>query len=198
MVQTTEERTPQDELRSYFDKSASQVRVYADHFEQTYARPAIKTSTSFFNEYPLSTTFIAIFSLFSFIPVAVFIGLSLFTVVSFALIALTSAFVASSVVVLSLLSILISILLAVSFISALLTVVTISAYFMFRLAILVRANGPSGVSDWAVETRGRFSSSRPTKSDFHDKLNASDAIRDSEYSDENLPAAAGSEGVKLE
>ncbi|KAJ7507176.1 hypothetical protein B0H11DRAFT_1970593 [Mycena galericulata] len=145
-----------EQLSAHFNKSATVVRDYADRFETSYARPALKTTTAFFDEYPISSTFIAIFSALAFFPVITFLALSLFTVLSFSFLALCCAFVAASAVVLFFLSILVLILVATFFASGFFTVLAISSYIAYRFFVLVRSNGRQGLSNWAVEVKGRF------------------------------------------
>ncbi|KAJ6590966.1 hypothetical protein DFH09DRAFT_191064 [Mycena vulgaris] len=156
----TQTPSAKEQLAAHFDKSAAAVRVYADQFEASYARPALKTATSFFDEYPVSSTFIAIFCSLAFLPVITFLALSLFTIVAFSFLALCCAFVASSIVVLTFLSILVLILVATFFSSGFFTVLAISTYLAYRFVTLVRSNGRNGVSNWAVETKGRFVQSK--------------------------------------
>ncbi|KAJ6613607.1 hypothetical protein B0H10DRAFT_218272 [Mycena sp. CBHHK59/15] len=145
-----------EQLAAHFDKSATVVRAYADKFEAAYARPALKTTTAFFDEYPISSTFIAIFSSLAFFPVTAFLGLSIFTISSFSFVALCCAFIASAAVVLLFLSVLILSLVTMGFASAFFTVFTISTYLGYRFAVLVRSKGREGISSWASETKGRF------------------------------------------
>ncbi|KAJ7764558.1 hypothetical protein DFH07DRAFT_956021 [Mycena maculata] len=152
----SETRSAKEQLTAHFDKSATVVRAYADEFETTYARPALKTATAFFDEYPISSTFIAIFSALAFFPVITFLTLSLFTALSFAFLALCCAFVATSVVVFFCLSILVLILVAAFFASGFFSVLAISSYITYRFVTLVRSGGRDGVSNWAVEVKGRF------------------------------------------
>ncbi|KAJ7845898.1 hypothetical protein B0H13DRAFT_115555 [Mycena leptocephala] len=145
-----------EQLATHFDKSATAVRAYADQFETTYARPALKTTSAFFDEYPVSSTFIAIFSALAFFPVITFIALSLFTIISLSFLGLCCAFVVSSAIVLFFLSILVLCLVSTFFASGFFTVLAISTYLAYRFVTLVRSNGRDGVSSWALETKGRF------------------------------------------
>ncbi|GLB39798.1 hypothetical protein LshimejAT787_0703080 [Lyophyllum shimeji] len=137
-----------DDLYAYFNKSVTAVQAHADHFEQEYARPALRTSQEFFDERPIAATFIVIFSFLSFIPVASFLGLSLFAVASITIIALTSTIIASATVVLTLLSLLILTLMMTLAASAVLTLSGISLYSFWSLANLVREHGRTGISRW--------------------------------------------------
>ncbi|KAJ7792650.1 hypothetical protein B0H14DRAFT_162985 [Mycena olivaceomarginata] len=115
-----------------FRQSATAVRAYADQFEASYARPALKTSSAFFDEHPISSTFIVIFSSLAFFPVITFIALSLFTIVSLSFVALCCAFVVSSAVVLFFLSILVLSLVTAFFASGFFTVLALSTYLAYR------------------------------------------------------------------
>ncbi|KAJ7028683.1 hypothetical protein C8F04DRAFT_1043758 [Mycena alexandri] len=152
----SETRSAKEQLAAHFDKSATAVRTYADQFEASYARPALNTTSAFFDEYPISSTFIAIFSALAFFPVITFIALSLFTIVSLSFLGLCCAFVVSSAIVLFFLSILVLTLVTTFFASGFFTVLAISTYLAYRFVTLVRSSGRDGVSSWAIETKGRF------------------------------------------
>jgi len=149
-----------EQLTAHFDKSATAVRAYADQFERSYARPALKTTSAFFDEYPISSTFIAIFSTLAFFPVITFLAVALFTIVSLSFLALCCAFVVSSALVLLFLSILVLCLVTAFFASGFFTVLVISAYLAYRFVTLIRSKGREGVSSWAVETKTRFIQSK--------------------------------------
>ncbi|KAJ7704392.1 hypothetical protein B0H17DRAFT_1193637 [Mycena rosella] len=152
----TQAPSAKEQLTAHFDKSATAVRVYADQFEKSYARPALKTATSFLEENPISAAFLATFTFLAFFPVLTFLTLSLFTVASFSFLALCSAFIASSAVVLLFLSILVLVLVATFFASAFFTVLGLCTYLALRFVQLVVANGHHGLSIWALETKDRF------------------------------------------
>ncbi|KAF8973883.1 hypothetical protein BDZ97DRAFT_402832 [Flammula alnicola] len=142
-----------DELSTQFNKSIGLVRDYTSRLEHDYAQPAFVVSRGFFEERPISATFIAIFSLLSSFPVFTFLGVSLFIIVTFITIALGVAFIAAAGVVLGLLTILLSILTAAFFTSMFLTLVSVSCYLFLRLVVLVRQEGKSGFFDWAGEMK---------------------------------------------
>ncbi|RDB17123.1 hypothetical protein Hypma_001655 [Hypsizygus marmoreus] len=154
-----------DNLYSYFNKSVSAVQTHADQFEHDYARPALRTSQVFFDERPIAATFLAIFSVLSFLPVVSFIAFSVFFVVSFAVIALTCAFLASVTVVLTLLSLLVLTLLATTLSSAFLTSTALSLYSFTRLFSLVREHGRAGAFEWIEEMKGAIFSNLPIQVD---------------------------------
>ncbi|KAJ7084020.1 hypothetical protein B0H15DRAFT_404179 [Mycena belliarum] len=157
-----------EQLSAHFDKSATAVRLYADQFEESYGRPALKTASSLFDEYPISSTFIAIFSALAFFPVLTFLAISIFTVVSFSFLALCCALIASSAVLLLFFSILVLILVATFFTSGFLTVLAISTYLAYRFVTLVRSNGRDGVANWAFETKDRFIKSKRREASDND------------------------------
>ncbi|KAF5384135.1 hypothetical protein D9615_003354 [Tricholomella constricta] len=152
-----------DDLYSYFNKSVSAVQAHADHFEQEYARPALRTSQAFFDDRPIAATFIVIFVFLSFLPVVFFLGLSLFAVASFTIIALTSTVIASATVVLTLLSLLVLTLLITLVSSAFLTLSGVSLYASVSLLSLVRKHGRLGVSKWAEHMSNFLVGSRPVQ-----------------------------------
>ncbi|KAJ7253032.1 hypothetical protein B0H12DRAFT_601722 [Mycena haematopus] len=145
-----------EQLATHFDRSATAVRAYADKFERAYGRPALQTTSAFFDEYPISSIFIAIFSSLAFFPVITFLALSVFTIVSLSFLALCCAFVVSSAVVLFFLSILVVSLAVAFFASGFFTVLAISTYLVYRFITLVRSRGREGVHSWAVEAKTRF------------------------------------------
>ncbi|KAG6906003.1 hypothetical protein DXG01_016355 [Tephrocybe rancida] len=137
-----------DDIYSYFNKSVSAVQMHADHFEQEYARPALRASQAFFDQRPIAATFVAVFVLLSAVPVLTFLGLALFAVTLFVIIALTSTVILSSMVVFSLLSLLILTLLITLASAAFLTLSGISIYVFASFLNLVRIHGSPGVALW--------------------------------------------------
>ncbi|KAF8807715.1 hypothetical protein BYT27DRAFT_7189808 [Phlegmacium glaucopus] len=129
---------------------------FVSRFELNYVRPALKIGTAYFNDRPILTTFLAIFFVFSILPVLAFLGIGLFVIISFNLIALAVVFIASSAVILGLFAILVAILLGALFASAFFTFMAISAYILLRLVVLVREDGVSGVSGWACEMKSHI------------------------------------------
>ncbi|KAF7319525.1 Phenol 2-monooxygenase [Mycena chlorophos] len=125
-------------LATSFDKSASAVRAYTDRFETAYARPALRKSTQYFEEVPITATFVAVFAAFAFVPVAVFIVFSLFSVLSIFFLALSTAFILSSTLLLFFTSLLL-LTLCVAFFFALCTTLTlVSTYVGYRLVTLTK------------------------------------------------------------
>ncbi|KAF8352049.1 hypothetical protein F5887DRAFT_933719 [Amanita rubescens] len=131
---------PQDDLAAYFNKSASAVQCYVDHFEHDVVKPAVANSHIFFKERPITATLAAIFSILSFLPVLAFVSASLFSIATIVL-----------VVVVTLLSFLLLALFVNLFIALSFTGLLTFAYIILRLAILVRERGTDGFSDWAAE-----------------------------------------------
>jgi len=146
----------QRDLARYFDKSTTTVRHNFNWFEKEYGRPAITYCLASFDAYPLTSTFIAIFSSLSILPVISFLGFSLFYI---ALITFV-AFVLSIMVIAAVESIFITILLialtSLLCLTAFLTPLAISAYLTFRFIVHVHSDGRAGASGWAVETKRRF------------------------------------------
>ncbi|KAJ7201038.1 hypothetical protein GGX14DRAFT_658778 [Mycena pura] len=191
----TQTPSAKEQLAAHFDRSAVTVRAYADKFEHAYARPALATTSSFFDQYPLSSTFISIFCALAFFPVVTFLTLSVFAVLSVLFLALSGAFIASSAVVLLFLSILVLSLITTFFASGCISVFVVSAYLAYRFVALVRSSGSKGVSTWAVETKGRFiPSNRREASDESAALVvdvkeplSDDSFGDSEFKQEVVP-----------
>ncbi|KAJ6463937.1 hypothetical protein C8R45DRAFT_1107523 [Mycena sanguinolenta] len=170
----SETPTAKEQLAAHFEKSATVVRAYADDFERSYGRPALQNTSAFFDEYPISTIFIAIFSSLAIIPVITFLALSVFAIVSLTFLALCCAFVVSSAVILFFrrflvstattgclqsvlqVSILVLCLVAAFFATGFFTVLAISIYLAYRFVTLVRSQGHEGVRSWAVEAKTRF------------------------------------------
>ncbi|KAF8136067.1 hypothetical protein K438DRAFT_1881943 [Mycena galopus ATCC 62051] len=155
----SETPSAKEQLAAYFDKSATTVRAYADprpvslEFESSYVRPALQTSSAFFNEYPIS---IAIFSSLAIVPAIIFLALSLLTVVSLSFLVLRCTFVVSSAVILFFLSLLVASLVKAFFASGFFTVLAISTYLAYRFVTLVRSKEREGVRSWAVATKPTF------------------------------------------
>ncbi|KAF8214504.1 hypothetical protein K438DRAFT_1801550 [Mycena galopus ATCC 62051] len=164
----SETPSAKEQLAAHFDKSATTVRAYADpgpvslEFESSYARPALQTSSAFFNEYPVHIHCIAIFSSLAIVPAIIFLrptassALSLLTVVSLSFLALCCTFVVSSAVILFFLSLLVASLVKAFFVSGFFTVLAISTYLAYRFVTLVRSKGREGVRSWAVATKTTF------------------------------------------
>jgi len=142
---------PQNDLAAYFNKSASAVQCYVDHFEHDVVKPAFANSHIFFKERPITATLAAIFSLLSFLPVLAFASASLFSIATIVLVALFTAALACGVVVVTLLTFLLFALFVNLFISLFFTGLLTFGYILLRLAILVRYRGTDGISDWAAE-----------------------------------------------
>ncbi|PCH37541.1 hypothetical protein WOLCODRAFT_140916 [Wolfiporia cocos MD-104 SS10] len=148
------EETNQDDLMSYFDRSATAVRRKFLQFEKEYARPALSTTLQSFRDHPIFSTFIAVFLSLSLLPALAFIGFSLFIFASFSFIALACAILASSIVIMLTGTILISVLLIVLGASIFLTASGTVTYLLLRLAWLVYQNGAHvGLFTWAHEGR---------------------------------------------
>nr|GAT52867.1 predicted protein [Mycena chlorophos] len=155
------EPSAKEYLATSFDKSASAVRAYTDKFETAYARPALRKSTQYFEEVPVTATFVAVFAAFAFVPVAVFIVFSLFSVLSLFFLALSTAFILSSTLLLFFTSLLLLTLCIVFFFAVCTTVTLMSTYVGYRLVTLVRSNGREGIALWVDETKNRIGRPRP-------------------------------------
>jgi len=200
----------QDDLASYFDKSASVVRKYADGFERSYARPAIESFVTVFKEHPTLSTFGAIFLLLGFAPFACFIVFSLFTIISIFCLVVISSFIIIAVVEACLASLLAMILTVVFLVSVPLTVFAISTYLVARLIVLVRSEGREGVSKWTGETKHHFIQSKTSEgkadqvaSDTSSEASSSSGVmvKGVDYNRDSVeidPGAAKEDGVKVE
>ncbi|KAF9494354.1 hypothetical protein BDN71DRAFT_1449086 [Pleurotus eryngii] len=157
------ERSHSDDLSSYFDRSATAVREYADVFEHQYARPAMKLGGVYHDQHPILSVFLVILFCLSIVPVVTFIGFSIFAAVSFIIIALSVALGAFVLLELIFVSVLLCVLGAVLFMSAFLTGTTISTYLCFRLAVLVRNEGRAGLNEWILEAKSRYYVAAPAQ-----------------------------------
>ncbi|KII91543.1 hypothetical protein PLICRDRAFT_105714 [Plicaturopsis crispa FD-325 SS-3] len=155
-----ETKKAQDDLTSYFDRSAAAVRTYSDRFEQKYARPAIDRGFEYFEAHPIPFTFIAVFSSFSFLPVVAFIGFSLFVITSVVAVAIFSVLMTVLAVEIVLFTTLLSVLVGIAFLSLFLTAGVISVFIAARLVLHVRQQGRVGVQEWAHETKSHFLASK--------------------------------------
>jgi len=143
----------QQDLVSYFDTSAAVVRNNFVWFEKQFAKPAIAYFITSFNTHPFITTFLAIFTFFSLLPVVSFLGISIFVIVSvtfltFALSCILIAIV--EVVLVTVLAVAMVCLLMVALIS---TPLALSSYLTLKFINHVRKDGRAGACLWAVETR---------------------------------------------
>ncbi|KAJ7052801.1 hypothetical protein C8F01DRAFT_1261582 [Mycena amicta] len=172
--------TVKEPLARSFDKSATAVRAYVDQFEKDYGRPALHSATTYFEAYPLTSTFVAIFGAFSFIPVATFLVLSLFVVLSISFLAFSCAFILSSAIVLFFLSILVLSLCTAFFFAGCISLILLSTYVGFRLFTLIRSDGRDGISTWAVETKSRFVYPQPNRGVAREASDGSAVVVESE------------------
>ncbi|KAF5361383.1 hypothetical protein D9758_006196 [Tetrapyrgos nigripes] len=143
---------PQEQLSSYFARSASSVHGYADRFEQDYARPAIDTSNAFFIEHPIFSVFLFSFVVLSLLPIGLFIVFCACAILTFTILAI--CFIISSSVIVGLFALFFltcSLLLILCF-SLFLTAALFLAYISYRLFISVRTKGMKGVYGWGSET----------------------------------------------
>ncbi|TRM69188.1 hypothetical protein BD626DRAFT_562969 [Schizophyllum amplum] len=145
--------TPEEQMESYFDSSASQVRSYTFRFERSYARPALERGIELYNGHPLVTTVMTLFLLLNFIPIAVFICTSVFAVLLSILLAVASTSAAVVLAEFVLLSGLVCALVAVTGCASTATAFTAFTYLFFRFFALLWTDGPSGLTKWAEETR---------------------------------------------
>ncbi|KAM6501125.1 hypothetical protein JOM56_004139 [Amanita muscaria] len=142
---------PQDDLAAYFKNSVSTVHLYADNFEHDVVKPAFASSHMFFKERPITATFVAIFSLLSFLPVLSFVGTSLFVAVAVVTFALLAIVLACGLALIAFLSFLLFALFVNFFTALFITGLVTFAYLLLRLAMLVREQGSAGVSHWVAE-----------------------------------------------
>ncbi|KAG8216060.1 hypothetical protein J3R82DRAFT_8060 [Butyriboletus roseoflavus] len=153
--QTTTEGM-EESLSSYFQRSTTIVRQYADMIEQDYAQPILNYASLKFKEKPITVIFLSVFASLSALPLLSFVGLTVFIFSSIVFLALISAAIAfitvEAVLVACLVFMLWSVFIAASFI----TTIVVFVYWTTRLGVLVTYEGPSGVTDWAYETRQHF------------------------------------------
>ncbi|KAF9224758.1 hypothetical protein BS17DRAFT_807846 [Gyrodon lividus] len=153
----------QENLASYFEKSATIVRQYADLIEHSYARPALHNFSRRFQINPVGMTFISVFFALAVLPVLSFIGLSIFVISSIAFLALISAAIASIIVEAFLVACLIFTLWSLFVVAIFVTTFVGVAYLTMRLGLLVSSEGRSGVKEWAYETRQHFSCAKSSE-----------------------------------
>ncbi|KAK7443512.1 hypothetical protein VKT23_015684 [Stygiomarasmius scandens] len=145
-------RTPQEQLSSYFARSASSVHLYADRFEHEYARPALNTSNVFFNEHPILTVFLSILTLLSLLPAALFVIFSAAAILTFTILAICFVISSSVMVVLFFLFLLTCTLIIIFCVSGFLTGSVFFVYTSYRLFVLLRSQGVKGIHIWGSET----------------------------------------------
>ncbi|THV02626.1 hypothetical protein K435DRAFT_775424 [Dendrothele bispora CBS 962.96] len=143
--------TPQEQLTSYFTRSASSVHLYADRFEHQYARPAINTSNAFFTEHPVFSIFIASFSFLSLLPIALFIVLSASAILTFTILAICFIIASSITTLVFFVSVLACTLVTIFCFSVFVTGSLFIAYTLYRLISLTRTYGFRGINIWGSE-----------------------------------------------
>lgn len=146
----------QRDLASYFDKSAAVVRSNFAWFERQFAKPAIVYSVASFEAHPFMSTFLAIFTFLSLLPIISFLGFSLFVVASITFIASALSFILIAIIEAILVTILAVILTCLFIVALIATPTTLSGYLAFTFVTHVRSNGRAGASQWATKTRTHF------------------------------------------
>ncbi|KAK7029419.1 hypothetical protein VNI00_014673 [Paramarasmius palmivorus] len=141
-----------DRLASYFERSASSVQDYANKLEYEYARPTIKASKTYFDRFPVISTFLLAFAILSVLPVVLFVTSVTFVVVSVLVVVLGTGLVTIAGIAFFLLCLLIFALITNLCIAIFITGSLISLYLTARFIILVRERGQDGVRQWASET----------------------------------------------
>ncbi|KXN85607.1 hypothetical protein AN958_11095 [Leucoagaricus sp. SymC.cos] len=146
--------TENRKLSRYFDRSAAIVQDAATQFEKLYARPAYQNMRVYFEERPIISTFVTIFTLISLVPIAFFAGTSLFIFTTFTLTSLLIAIFASFSIILFCFGLLALVLFGTFLVSLFLTGATVASYSIIRLALHVQREGATtGISEWGRETR---------------------------------------------
>ncbi|KZT01350.1 uncharacterized protein LAESUDRAFT_752727 [Laetiporus sulphureus 93-53] len=160
------EQADQDNLLSYFDKSATLVRQTFLHYESKYARPIMRSVVQSFYDRPILSTLLAIFAILSLLPTLSFIGFALFILASCFIICLGCFLVAISVIAFFGMFFVAS-LLATLGVSVFLTAFGVGGYSVLQMALLVRADGPrAGINGWMQQNKQHLFASMPAKSEF--------------------------------
>jgi len=146
----------QRDLASYFDKSAAVVRSNFAWFERQFGKPALAYSLASFDAHPFTTTFLAIFSFLSFLPIISFLGLSLFVIASITFLAFALSFIIIALVEGVLVTILVVTLICLLIVALISTPLALSGYLTFRFVTHLRSDGRAGASQWVTETRSHF------------------------------------------
>ncbi|KAH7912495.1 hypothetical protein BJ138DRAFT_1083479 [Hygrophoropsis aurantiaca] len=162
----------QESLASYFEKSARIVREYADNIEHNYARPLLKYFIQRFQAKPVAVTFTTIFCILSLLPALSFIGISLFVISFFTFLAIAGAFLASAIAETVFVAVLASTVVALFLVSIFLTACVLFSYLSLRLGVLVQAEGRSGITEWAHETKNHFISTNKNGEESDDSENS--------------------------
>ncbi|KAF8635586.1 hypothetical protein AX15_000234 [Amanita polypyramis BW_CC] len=105
----------------------------------------------FFKERPITATLVAIFSLFSFLPVLAFVGASFFSVATVVFITVCATVLACGTAIITFLSLLLFALFVNFFLALFFTGLVTFAFLFLRLAIMVREKGTEGISNWFTE-----------------------------------------------
>ncbi|KAI9460654.1 hypothetical protein HD554DRAFT_2176510 [Boletus coccyginus] len=150
--QTTEHPGVEESLSGYFQRSATIVR----QIEQDYAQPVLRYASLKFKEKPVTMTFLSAFAGLSALPLLSFVGLTLFSFSSIAFLALISAAIAFVAVEVIFVTCLVFMLWSLFIVASFITATVFFVYWTTRLGVLITYEGPSGVVDWAHETRQHF------------------------------------------
>lgn len=157
----------QDDLASYFDKSATTVRELMQRLENGFTRPLIQYALDAFRQHPIRSTYLTIFAALSLLPALSFIGFSFFIFTSFICVALAVALVAATAVVAIIGTLFLGTLFLLVGVSILLTASILGIYLSMRLALLTHDAGPrAGIKEWAHQSRTQLLPSRFHPAEF--------------------------------
>ncbi|KAK7683753.1 hypothetical protein QCA50_013129 [Cerrena zonata] len=146
-----------EDLQSYFERSASTVIQLSDKAESEYVRPGVNALMRSFQKKPVHSTFLSTWGLLSLLPVIAFIGFSLFVLGSCLFFALAGALIVSAVAIAAFGSVLTMTLVILFFVSVFLTTTIIGSFLALHLISRIRDHGVrDGGVIWAREVKDRF------------------------------------------
>ncbi|KAH9830625.1 uncharacterized protein C8Q71DRAFT_885978 [Rhodofomes roseus] len=167
-------KTEDDDLTSYFDKSATTVRDTLQRLENDVTRPVVENLLNAFRQHPIRSTYLIIFVALSMLPALSFIGFSLFVFTTFICAALTAALVTAMAIValfgtyIRHCILFLGTLFLLFGVSLFLTTAILGVYLLVRLALLTYDAGPrAGVVQWAHESRKQLLPSRFQPAESH-------------------------------
>ncbi|KAL5513331.1 hypothetical protein ACEPAH_3730 [Sanghuangporus vaninii] len=165
---------PESELEQkvhlLFDRSVSSVQDYSSKIHQMYISPALARARAFSETYPVLSLFIGIYSILSFVPIAIFFFSTIFILFAFISVALATATIFSGFIISLSGFFLFCTLFWVSLVSISVTALALVVYQLKRLVINLREESTwqIGTKKWVFELQ-EFALSRLPKKGLADK-----------------------------
>ncbi|KAF9650134.1 hypothetical protein BDM02DRAFT_3268196 [Thelephora ganbajun] len=145
-----------EELWPQFEVSVQSVTDAFKKFEESVVAPTTKFVELAFERYPIISTFVSVFLILVSLPFLSFLGFIVFVVASTTFTSLCAAFVTSALIIGLYGTLLGMLIILLAALSVWISTSIMLGYLVWRLFILVRADGRAGVSQWSAETTKRF------------------------------------------